>query len=148
MEKIVYIREKGAEFEGYIDLSNIVDSLQLDSDQVICKYVSADKKFQVTIEVRGEVNIDFSPTGDFDECDRYKYPSEFPKALKEIIARGEVYNSPYVYISNNNWFELFYWDEEGQFLDSDVVDVEKSTFEDLFVDCEESLKQYRKNMGV
>ena len=128
-------------YTQYEDMKPIKDSMQFDSDTEICEYAPADKKVKITIEVRGEVRITYN-----DEV--YTKPSEFPQEIKEIIKNGDLWNTDEVYVGNNNWFELFFWDEEGNFLDSDVVDIEGMTPEELCDYCEEVLINFRKDRGI
>ena len=115
-------------FKLYIDLTNIADSMMLDSSQVIAEATICGIEF--SLEVRGEVKVAFNPNGigngDDDIC--YAF-SEMPEELKELIKSGEVFESDKVYIDNNNWFEIF-WNKDG-YWDSDVIDAENSTEDDI-----------------
>lgn len=128
-------------YTQYEDMKPIKDSMQFDSDTEICEYTPADKKIKITIEVRGEVRIIYN-----DEV--YTKPSDFPQEVKEIIQNGDLWNTDEIYVGNNNWFELFFWDEEGNFLDSDVVDIEGMSPEELCDYCEEVLINFRKDRGI
>lgn len=141
MEEIKLKSKNGGIYTQYEDMKPIKDSMQFDSDTEICEYTPADKKVKITIEVRGEVGITYN-----DEV--YKKPSEFPQEVKEIIQNGDLWNTDEVYVGNNNWFELFFWDEEGNFLDSDVVDIEGMSPEELCDYCEEVLINFRKDRGI
>ena len=129
-------------FNEDIDLPNIKDSMQLDSGTTIAtlKY----KNNWASLEVRGEVKVFFNPKVKEGEAptdgDYYVYPSEFPQELKDLIAgETEIYRADgdikgiehnwafddRIYISENNWFELFVADDEDDPIpDAVVVDVE------------------------
>lgn len=149
-----------ATYIGYENMTDVKDSMEFDSDTKICEYIPKDKKCKITIEVRGEVRIEYpfyGPDGDFnidyentdaEMPEYYTKPSEFPERVKEIIKEGELWDSEELYICDNNWFELFFWDEEGNFLDSDVVDIEGMSPEELCDYCEEVLINFRKDRGI
>lgn len=130
-------------FTQYVDMTDICDSMQLDSGTTICT-LECDKG-TCSIEVRGEVSIDFNGT-------RYKVPSEFPPDLKEIVRLGGLANldNPQckhikgydsLYINFNNWFEAFWnTDPEHRQDDYDVVDIEHYTPDQLLGLCIECLK--------
>lgn len=141
MEDIKFRTKNGGRYSQYEDMKPIKDSMQFDSDTEICSYVSPDGKFTVTIEVRGEVRLTYN-----DET--YTKPSEFPQEVKEIIKNGDLWNNDEVYIGNNNWFELFIWDCDGDYIDSDVVDIEGKTPEDIAEYCETCLEKFRRDAGV
>ena len=82
MEDIKIRTKNGGRYTQYEDMNPIKDSMQFDSDTEICSYVSPDKKFTITIEVRGEVRLTYK-----DET--YTKPSEFPQEVKEIIKNGD-----------------------------------------------------------
>lgn len=118
-------------FELYQDISNIKDSLELESGTTICRLTQGED--EVVIEVRGEVCIDWYPTGNLDdECDRYNYASDFPAELMELIKSGNIYYDRRAYIHLNNWFEIFYNDGE----DYDVAEgIEGYNPTQLFAYC-------------
>ena len=143
--------KNGGTYIQFEDMKNIKDSMQIDSDTEICSYEAPDGKFKVTIEVRGEVNLIYYPTGkpDEDEAENYRYPSEFPQEVKDIIAQGDLFDSDKIYVDNNNWFELFIWDDENNYLDSDVIDgyIEGETPEYIAEYCENYLETVRREAG-
>ena len=107
------ITKNGATFEVYEDLTQIKDAMQLDSNTELCTYISADKKFAVTIEVRGEVEVDYNGKN-------YRQASDMPNDLLELLGDPNNWYSGNedegLYVSNNNWFEIFVWDvtEDGE----------------------------------
>lgn len=141
MEDIKIRTKNGGRYTQYEDMKPIKDSMQFDSDTEICSYVSPDEKFTITIEVRGEVRLTYK-----DET--YTKPSEFPQEVKEIIKNGDLWNTDEVYIGNNNWFELFIWDCDGDYIDSGVVDIEGQDPEYIAKYCENSLETFRRDAGV
>ena len=142
-------------FECYEDLTDIKDSMQLDSDTDICRYIDESGKYAVTIDVKGEVRVTWCANGieSGEPVETYHRPSEFPDDLKELIARSNSWweNDPRVYVSENNWFELFIWSHENgdnRYLTSDCVDVEGETPESLKELCKESLRLYLEDVGL
>ena len=125
--------------------------MQLDSEQTICSLEDGD--YEVTVEVRGEVNVTY-------KGENYRRPSEFPDELKERIANnpnvwditapsGEgVDDGSNLYVGSNNWFELFIWDKDHNCLSYDCVDVEGYTYYQLKALCVEALKDYLKDNNL
>lgn len=125
-------------FEIFEDMINIKDSMQFDSGTTICRLQKG--KDIIEIEVRGHVTVDWCSEGDFTNypSDRYKYPSDFPKELKELIKNDNNWmNDPRVSVIENNWFEIFLNGDEAY----DVVDVEGNTPEQLLSLCLEMLEE-------
>jgi hypothetical protein len=132
--------------------------MQLDSEQNIATLKADD--YLVTIEVRGDVKVWFNPdtSGDPGDGTYYSCPSEFPQELKDIIAGdakiyrkdGDISGIDYiwtlddrVYVSENNWFELFIYDKEDDPMPvSDVVDVEGMTPSQVFDTMYEALVEH------
>lgn len=119
-----------------VDMTKVVDSMQIDSGTVIA--VLEKDGHKASLEVRGEVKVWWNEHGEPCEGECYKYPSEFPEKLKRLIA--DVYTSdeghwtldPRLYISENNWFEVFVTGPENEHVpDAYVVDVEGSTEEEI-----------------
>ena len=122
-----------SEMEVYVSLENIVDSLQLDSGTQIAFYKDEADDIYLSLEVRGHVKIEYK--GEY-----YTNPSDFPDDLKKLIKEGYTeYDennipttlhfsySPEVNIIDNNWFEIFRLDKDGN----------SFGFESWAVDCEE-----------
>lgn len=106
----------GNNIQTFVDMTKIKDSLQLDSGTVVAKETFGE--YVLSIEVQGDVRVRFG-----DEW--YRYPSEFPAELKNIIEDDELYYiNDRVYIAYNNWFELFVYDKDGSIVSSDLVDPE------------------------
>lgn len=125
-KKIDY--SKIANFKQFIDLKDVVDSMMLDSNQVVAE--ATIDGIEISLEVRGDVKVAFNPKGIGNgDDDIYRTYSEMPEELKELIKSGEVFESDKVYIDDNNWFEIF-WNKDG-YWDSDVIDAEKSTADDI-----------------
>ena len=123
-----------------IDMTQITDSMQLDSDTQIAGMEF--KGITASLEVRGYVGVYWNPdaTSEYlDSGDHYTQPSDFPQELKDLIKEGGYWDcDPRVYVTENNWFELFLADEDG-YIGSDVVDVEEYTYVDLFNFLHESI---------
>ena len=124
------------EFEVYRDLTNINDSLELESGTCIC-YMKTNWG-SVEIRVVGEVRIFFDENRN-DDFTSYRYYYDFPDELKKIIHDGTAWGDDRVDIENNNWFEAF--SDCGE---SDVVDVEGLTEEELKTECLELIKYYKE----
>jgi len=129
-------------FEQHVDMTNIVDSLQLSSGTTIAT-LEVGNGTVATVEVRGEVNIDFDGI-------TYRNPADFPEELKRIIAEDRLLETEYgdrLYVDANNWFE-FFLSKEGDFLNYDVVDVEKSTTAELYELMAETINAWEEKMLV
>ncbi len=120
--------EKDIEFYQYIEMDKIKDSMQLDSEQTIA-WLRAGEKI-ISLEVRGEVKVWWNPNATKDSSpingEYFKYPSEFPEELKELIKNEQYWDTDErVCVSQNNWFELFICKNKNDLVpDSVVVDVE------------------------
>lgn len=144
------------------DMTDIVDSVQIESDDTngsdICSLWQ--DKYLVSIEARGAVKIWWNPTTDNLNNDKGTYYtrwSEFPEDLKDLIRNtGTAENhwtlDPRVYVSENNWFEIFIWERNGngdlKFITSDVVDVEGESAEELKEDCISFLENYLEEIAA
>lgn len=115
-------------FTQYVDMSDIEDSMELDSNTTICT-LETETHF-VSIEVRGEVKVRYK-----DEW--YHRPSEFPTELKERIHSDAYWScDENVYVDMNNWFEAFWKNKPDQRVESfDLVDVENSSPKELLDLC-------------
>ena len=116
------------EFEIFHDTSVIKDSMQLDSGETIACMKARGKR--ASIEVQGAVKVWWNPNvadgSSPTDGEYYNRPSEFPKELKSLILNNREWeNDERVYVSENNWFELFVYDSDDDRLPvSDVVDIE------------------------
>ena len=142
-------------FALFQDLTDIKDSVQIESDDTnggdICSYEEG--KYVVTIEARGAVKIWWNTTtNDLNNGDGeyYIYWSEFPEELKNLIRNTGTADrrwtlDPRVYVSENNWFEIFLWKRDGEgnleFIVSNCIDVEESTPSQLAEECISYLKE-------
>ena len=137
-------------FNHYEDLYQIKDSVQLESGTVIATLETL--KCFVSLEVRGDVKIFWDPeglnvgAGVYGEC--YCHPLEFCDELKELIeTNNRWWEDPRVYISENNWFELFIGKDKSDPIPvSEVVDVEGYTSEDiekLMLECIENDENHK-----
>lgn len=116
--------ETKIEFKQYVDLINVGDSMELDSGQIIAEMQYGN--ISASLEVRGDVKVTF-------DDQTYLCPSDFPQKLKEMIHTDRNwYNSKSVYVSENNWFELFVSCDGSAFPDADCVDAENLKPIDVF----------------
>ena len=126
------------EFNLFEDMEKIKDSMQFDSETTIAT-LKTDNHY-LTLEVRGDVAVEFSEVPGDVYREVYHEPSEFPQALKDLIAgktpvlydgvKGAEgagwYEDDRLYVGLNNWFELFVWEDDrcDKFVTSDVCDAE------------------------
>ena len=122
-------------FESYIDMTKYNDSLELESGQEVARLEDGLRNLVVTVEVRGEVRIEYKGT-------TYSTASSMPKRLLQLIHDGKADSKHGVYIEDNNWFEVFVWDNKNNVLEwtgySDVVDIEGNNEEQMkafLTDC-------------
>lgn len=120
-----------------IDLREIKDSMQLDSEQTIATLKSGER--WASLEVRGDVKVFWNPninsgTGTPHDGNFYAYPSEFPQELKDLIKEDPYWTTDErVYVSENNWFELFIYENKNDVCPAaDVVDVEGCSGAQIF----------------
>ena len=78
-------------------LTEINDSMELDSGQVVATLETNDLLIEIRVE--GYVRVVFNN-------EVYKASSQFPKELLELFHNGKAYNDERVYIDDNNWFEV------------------------------------------
>ena len=131
-----------------IDMSKIVDSMQLDSEQTIATMTI--DGIEASLEVRGEVKVWWNEKGNPMEGECYRYPSEFPDKLKRLIADGYTSDEglwtldPRVYVSETNWFELFVGKVGETIPGADIVDAQESSVSDLFLMLYEYIEDYKE----
>ena len=130
-----------------IDMTKIVDSMQLDSGTEIAG-MKLDN-ITVSLEVRGEVRVWWNENGDPFDGDCYTTPSEFPRELKDLIAGDNRWwdCDKRVYIDNNNWFEVFTAVDDTYVPDADVVDVEGMTPVEIFTMLYDICKNAKEEYG-
>ena len=144
------INKNGGLFNSYVDLTQIKDAMQLDSNNVICSYLCPNKKYMVTIEVEGEVDVDYNG-------ENYRQASDMPDELLKLIGDPHTWYSgdadEGLYVNANNWFEIFiYYTDENDKEDewtgvSDVIECAGETDEQLMNDCIDYLDTYIKSRG-
>lgn len=134
-------------FKNNIDLSNIKDSMQLDSDQVVAELKT--DNFLVTLEVKGFVTVLYNPdpNGDAEDGQVYNSASEFPPELMDIFAQGKANELPNVCVNENNWFEAFVeftkTNESARVLiNSELVDAEELNEQEVFEMLYDIYKEY------
>jgi len=135
----------------YKDMTKVLDSMMLDSYEMIAYGYDKDDDICITIETNGEVVVDWNPLG-IDNMDssseRFRYPSDFPQELKDLITENpnQWMTDERVYVDANNWFEIFVWDGKepgGCAIFSDVVDVEGLKNDDLKNIMDDFLSAYK-----
>ncbi len=139
-------------FISYEDLTNIPDSMLLDSETVIAKCDC--EGYHMTLEVHGEVRVTVEKDGGEEV---YRCASEFPDWLIEAIKKDPNVWDTYaptgegndnaegnLYVSDNNWFEMFLFDENWGYVTSDVVDAENMSPEQIKVLFGELFDDYKK----
>lgn len=114
-------------FIQYIDMQNIVNSMQLDSGLIIAKLEN--KRYRVFLEVNGDVRVLWTPDPDGTPTQAYAWPSKFPPELAEVFAKNmDTYGIENIQIEDSNWFEIFIEDKrEHNIIDSIVVGPEQMT---------------------
>ena len=114
-------------FIQYVDMKNIVNSMQLDSGLIIAKLEN--KRYCVSLEVNGDVRILWNPNPNGTPTQAYAWPSKFPPELAEIFAKGlDTYGMENIKIEDSNWFEIFIEDKKKHdIIDSIVVGPEQMT---------------------
>lgn len=115
------------------NLSQYIDSMLFDSGECIatmeCELDNGDL-CTISLEVRGEVKVYF-------DGELYKYPSDFPPVLKELIETnpGCWDEEDYVYVDENNWFEYMFTIKDNTYQYTDGImcewDISKGTPEDI-----------------
>ena len=119
-------------YEQYIDLTNIKNSMQLNSDQIIAELQK--NEMIITLEVQGDISVSFNGESYFSYDD-------FPEELKKLIKSNAYMQDARVYVALNNWFEIFVYKNKNDTLpEAYVADVEGMTPEELF----EELMNYTK----
>lgn len=148
-------------FELFENLENITDSMQFDSETCICRYLDDRSNYKVTVEVRGEVQVDWNPEGIGNlnatkTTERFFRPSEFPDKLKALITKGtdniglRWTLDERVCVLENNWFEMFISKHENgsdYYLDSCEIDAKSLTAEQLEKECKDYLHEYLKKLS-
>lgn len=97
------------------DLSEYTDSMLFDSGTTIAEgtFLYKGEELSITLKVSGYVSVNFMG-------ETFKYPSEFPEELKQIVRDGKLFDDPdKVYVWDNNWFEYIY-DSDGVVEEEDL----------------------------
>lgn len=122
-------------FKVFEDLSKFKDSMLFDSGTIIatieCEY--NEHIVQMDLKVCGYVKV-------YYKGDCYRYPSEFPQELKEIIKEnpnGWNYVDDNIEVCENNWFEYIFTESFEGHSYSDGIMFE----DDLSKYSEEELKE-------
>lgn len=111
-----------------------LDSMCYDSGIILASCDIDD--FKISIEVRGEVNVDY-------KSETYRHASDMPKELLNGFMDDSYSQDIFlslvddIYIYQNNWYEVFIYDNEGMFLNSFVKD---------FIPEKENIGEYMKDV--
>lgn len=135
-----------SEFILYEDMSEISDSMLLDSGTEIAEYRDPENDIYLSIEVQGAVSVEYLGKV-------YHKPSEFPEGLISLISEDPLnlwYNEA-VSVNLNNWFALIEWEKNEQgvleYKADTVIDIENHTQEqikDVFEDYANDIKKNRE----
>lgn len=123
----------------------ITDALLLSSGTEIFSAI-LDKKWHVFLRVCGDVRILWK-----DEI--YKDVTQFPDELKEFIRTKNIFVDSIPEDSavlNNNWYELFIYDDENNCVKSDVcdIDIQELTEEEAKEFIKDELDSYIKQAFI
>ena len=116
--------------------------MQLDSGQTIAHLEAGE--YDVTLEVRGEVRVIWTPdpVNNPDNSSVYKHASDFPEELMKVFASGQgTADDKRIYVDDNNWFELFI-DKGGRNVHYDLADAEGMNPFKIFGLLWEALEEY------
>lgn len=80
-------------YEQYIDLTNIKNSMQLNSSQMIAELQK--DEIIITLETQGDISVSFNGESYFNY-------NEFPDKLKELIKSNAYMQDERVYVALNN----------------------------------------------
>lgn len=90
----------GMTFNLYVDLTNIPNSMLLESGTKIAEITKGDDVI-VALGVRGAVEVNYKDS-------TFYSANKFPENLKELIRTDpDWFENPDVYVKDNNWFEVF-----------------------------------------
>lgn len=132
-------------YRQYEDMENIKDSLEFDSGTLIATF--EEDGFFLEIGVCGAVKIEYKGVN-------YKLPSKFPDELKEITRLGGLWDDrnvkhidgyDTVHVHENNWYEVFYGQNERMLDLSDVIDIDGMTPDKLLAKCIELRNYFKEN---
>ena len=111
-----------------------LDSMCYDSGTIMAECDIDD--YKISIEVRGEVNVEY-------KGETYRHASDMPKELLEGFRDVSYSQDAFLglvndlYIYQNNWYEVFICNDKGEFLDS---------FTDDFIPEKDEVNEYMKGV--
>lgn len=91
-------------FDCYEDLSDVNDSMELESGQIIAELNRL--YHRVELRVVGDVRVVYK-----DEV--YKSVSQMPDELVQLFHWEKAWENEDVYIDDNNWFEVLIYKDSG-----------------------------------
>lgn len=87
------------------NLKQYTDSMLFDSGTIVASLDCEHNGYKICIDLKvcGEVDVTY-------KGEDYRYPSDFPDELKEIIKNEPTWfiHTDDLYVTNNNWFEYIY----------------------------------------
>ena len=129
------------EYKQFIDLSNVNDSMELNSSTTIARLTGKrldGTSFGAYLQVQGHVTVIYK-----DKL--YSHASEMPEELLKLFHDGGYSPSDEnLTVNENNWFELFI-EENGQTVFSDVVDAEGLDETEVFTYLVDAYREYYEN---
>lgn len=132
---------KKVKFENRVDLTNINDAMELDSNLVIACLsgeLNDGTKFEVSLMTQGKVSVDYKDI-------TYHRASKMPEELLKLFhEHGFSPNHEDVCVDNNNWFELFII-ENGKTVETTVVDAENISETEMLGYLADAYNEYRIN---
>lgn len=125
------------EFKCYIDLSDINDSMELDSGLTIATLKG--DKYDFELMTQGYVRV-------YYKDGVYTCASNMPKELLKIFHDGKITED--INVVENNWYELFIDESGGGFVCADLVDLDACSKEELEKFLNEEMDYYEKEYGT
>lgn len=129
------------EYKQFIDLSNVNDSMELNSDTTIAELTGKrldGTSFGVYLQVQGKVTVIYK-----DKL--YSHASEMPEELLKLFHDdGYSPSDENLTVNENNWFELFI-EENDHTVFSDVVDAGGLDETEVFTYLVDAYREYYEN---
>lgn len=133
---------KKVKFENRIDLTNINDAMELDSNLLIACLsgeLNDGTKFEVSLMTQGEVSVVYKDK-------TYHRASKMPEELLKLFHdHGYSPNHEDVCVDNNNWFELFI-EENGETVETSVVDADNVSETEMLGFLADAYYEYRESL--
>ena len=125
-------------FKCYIDISDINDSMELDSGLTIATLKG--DKYDLELMTQGYVRVIYKDSV-------YTYASGMPKELLKMFHDGKITED--VNVVENNWYELFVDEKNGGgFVCADLIDLDACSKKELEKCLNEEMDYYEKEYGT